>query len=100
MWFPYSLPVRWKAECERSCVGASLADPDEREFIISFLLHSRVTGEWGVEVHLEEPRWVTYAEQQPTFSTGYYPNESGRLDEIICRMQASPCPSSGVVTPM
>lgn len=47
MWFPYSLPVRWKAECERSCVGASLADPDEREFIISFLLHSRVTGEWG-----------------------------------------------------
>ena len=97
---PYSLPVRWKAECERSCVGASLADPDEREFIISFLLHSRVTGEWGVEVHLEEPRWVTYAEQGPTFSTGYYPNESGRLAEIICRMQASPCPSSGVVTPM
>ena len=81
--------MRWKAECERSCVDASLADPDEREFLIGFLLHSRITGERGVEVRLEEPRWLTHAEQGPTFSTGYYPNESGQLAEIICRMQAS-----------
>lgn len=89
MWFPYSLPVRWKAESERHRIDESLADPDPREFLIGFILQSRVGSEWGVEVRLDEPRWLTHAGQGEAFSTGYYPNESGRLAEIICRMEES-----------
>ena len=87
MWFPYSLPVRWKAESERSRINESLSDPEPREFLVGFILQGRIAAESGVEIYLEEPRWLTHAEQGETFITGYYPNETGRLAEIICRMQ-------------
>jgi len=89
MWFPYSLPVRWKAESERHRIDESLADPDRREFLVGFILQSRIGNEWGVEVRLDEPRWLTQAEDGEAFSTGFYPNESGRLAEIFCRMEES-----------
>ncbi len=89
MWFPYSLPVQWKAESERSHINDSLADNTEREFLIGFYLHNRVTREWEVELRLEEPYWMAATEQDPAVSVGYYPNETGQLTEIICRIRES-----------
>jgi hypothetical protein len=89
MWFPYSLPVRWKAEGERSRINESLADETEREFLIGFYLHNRVTREWEVELQLKDPYWVPATEQGSAVSVGYYPNETGQLTEIICRIRDS-----------
>ncbi len=89
MWFPYSLPVRWKAESERSRINDSLADETEREFLIGFYLHNRVTREWEVELQLKEPHWVPATEQGTAISVGFYPNETGQLTEIICRTRGS-----------
>jgi Methylamine utilization protein MauJ len=89
MWFPYTLPVRWKAESDRGRIAASLADETEREFLIGFYLHSRVTHEWEVELQLKEPHWESGTEQGQAFSVGYYPNETGQLAEIICRIRES-----------
>jgi hypothetical protein len=89
MWFPYTLPVRWKAEGDRGRIDASLADETEREFLIGFYLHSRVTHEWEVELQLKEPHWESGTEQGQAFSVGYYPNETGQLAEIICRIRES-----------
>jgi len=89
MWFPYSLPVRWKAEGDRSRINDSLADETEREFLIGFYLHNRVTREWEVELQLKEPYWAPATEQGSAVSVGYYPNETGQLAEIICRIRDS-----------
>jgi hypothetical protein len=89
MWFPYSLPVRWKAEGERSRINDSLADETEREFLIGFYLYNRATREWEVELQLKEPCWVPADAQQAAVSVGFYPNETGQLTEIICRIRES-----------
>jgi hypothetical protein len=89
MWFPYSLPVRWKAESERSRISDSLVDETKRDFLIGFYLHNPVIREWQVEIQLKEPQWVQAIEQGQALSVGYYPSETGQLAEIICRIQES-----------
>ncbi|MGH8502131.1 MAG: hypothetical protein ACREVE_06580 [Gammaproteobacteria bacterium] len=89
MWFPYSLPVRWKAESDRERINESLSDETQREFLIGFYLHNRVTREWEVELQLKEPHWVPATEDGAAISVGFYPNETGQLTEIICRIQES-----------
>jgi hypothetical protein len=89
MWFPYSLPVQWKAEGERGHIDESLADNTAREFLIGFYLRNPVTREWQVELQLKEPRWVPVTEPAKGMSVGYYPNETGQLSEIIYRIQES-----------
>lgn len=86
MWFPYSLPVRWKAESERSRISEADADNTEREFLIGFYLHNKLTGDWEVELQLEKSFWVEASEQGQPLSVGYYPSDAGQLSEIICRL--------------
>jgi hypothetical protein len=89
MWFPYSLPVRWKPESERDRTNESLADSTEREFLIGFYLHNPQTRDWQIEVWLKEPQWVQATEHGQAFSIGYYPNQTGQVSEIICRIRIS-----------
>jgi hypothetical protein len=89
MWFPYSVPVRWKAQSQREHINESLADEDAREFVVGFSLGNPLTREWQVELQLTEPHWTQAAEQEREISTGYYPNDTGLLAEIICRLHES-----------
>jgi hypothetical protein len=87
MWFPYSLPVRWRAESEPKRIQASLADTTPREFLIGFYLHNPITREWQVELQLTEPHWIQVTDQGGEISVGYYPSATGQLAEIICRIE-------------
>lgn len=94
MWFPYSLPISWKAESQRERINDSLADSRPREFLIGFYLHNPVSREWGVELQLRESRWVKIRVNGKPMSVGYYPNDKDRLSEIICRvLDAAPAPA-------
>jgi hypothetical protein len=94
MWFPYSLPVQWRAESEPERIKASLADETKREFLIGFYLHSPITREWQVELQLTEPYWTEVTEPDGRFSVGYYPGATGQLAEIICRIEESASPAA------
>lgn len=91
MWFPYSLPVRWRAESELNRIQASQADETRREFLIGFYLHNPITREWQVELQLTEPYWTQVIEPGGGISVGYYPGTSGELAEIICRIEELNC---------
>lgn len=86
MWFPYSLPVRWKGESKGDSINESLADQTPREFLVGFYLHNPVTREWEVELHLKEAHWTQTNYQGQPLSIGWYPNEHERLAEIIYRV--------------
>lgn len=87
MWFPYTLPSQWKAECDRERVRDSQADTGVREFLVGFYLHNPINQEWQVELHLEEPQWNEFEYQGGSISAGFYPHDEDRLAEILCRLQ-------------
>ncbi len=87
MWFPYTLPSQWKAECDRERVRDSHADTGVREFLVGFYLRNPVSQEWQVELHLEEPQWIEFEYQGSSISAGFYPHDEERLAEILCRVQ-------------
>jgi hypothetical protein len=88
MWFPYSLPAKWKPESDRERINDSLADRGPREFLVGFQLHNPVLREWSVELQLKEPIWVLESDTDgPAISIGYYPNEQERLAEVICKTE-------------
>ncbi len=87
MWFPYTLPAQWKAECDREKVHDSQADTSVRDFLVGFYLRNPISQEWQVELHLEEPQWVDFEYQDCRISVGFYPHDEERLAEILCRVQ-------------
>ncbi len=87
MWFPYTLPSQWKAECDRERVHDSQADTSVREFLIGFYLRNPISQEWQVELHLEEPQWIDFEYRNGSISAGFYPHDEERLAEILCRVQ-------------
>lgn len=87
MWFPYTLPAQWKAECDRERVHDSQADTGLREFLVGFYLRNPVSQELQVELHLEEPQWVDFEYRGSSISAGFYPHDEDRLAEILCRVQ-------------
>lgn len=89
MWFPYTLPSQWKAECDRERVHDSDADNSTREFLVGFYLRNPVSQEWQVELHLEEPQWHEFEYWGSSISAGFYPHDEERLAEILCRIQAT-----------
>lgn len=89
MWFPYTLPAQWKAECERERVNDSQADTSEREFLVGFFLRNPVSQENQVELHLSEPQWHQFEYNGIPISVGFYPHDEERLAEILIRTQAA-----------
>lgn len=87
MWFPYTLPSQWKAECDRERVRDSQADTGLREFLVGFYLQNPISQEWQVELHLEEPQWTEFEYRGGSISAGFYPHDEERLAEILCRLQ-------------
>lgn len=88
MWFPYSLPTSWKSEGNREHAHDSLADDQQRAFLIGLQLRNPVTREWSVELQLAEPKWM--AQRDPTgeiVQVGYLPDENERLAEITCKLE-------------
>ncbi len=89
MWFPYTLPPQWKAECDQERVRDSQADSSTRDFLVGFYLRNPVSQEWQVELHLNEPQWLDFEYQDTNISAGFYPHDEERLAEILCRIQAT-----------
>lgn len=87
MWFPYTLPSQWKAECDRERVRDSQADANVREFLVGFYLRNPISQEWQVELHLEEPQWIDFEYRDGSISAGFYPYDEERLAEILCRVK-------------
>lgn len=88
MWFPYSLPISWKIECDRARAHDALADEQEREFLIGIQLRNPVSREWSVELQLQEPRWESHHDHSgDIIKVGYFPDENERLSEVACKLK-------------
>ena len=90
MWFPYTLPVQWKAESPREQVHEAWADQALRDFLVGFNLRNPVTRDWEVELHLQEPQWLqgTTADGE-ALEMGFYPGDNERLTEIMFRLKGT-----------
>lgn len=87
MWFPYSLPTSWKVEGDRERAHDSLADDQQREFLVGIQLRNPVSREWSVELHLQKPKWEAhYDHTGATVQVGYFPDDNERLSEITCKI--------------
>lgn len=86
MWFPYSLPTSWKLEGDRERARDSMADNQQREFLVGVQLRNPVSREWSVELKLHKDKWEAHRDHTGAkVQVGYFPDENERLSEITCK---------------
>jgi hypothetical protein len=88
MWVPYLLLEPWKPESPADQVRTSLADGEERDFLVGFYLKNPVTNAWEVDLQLFEPHNEELAQSgEAPAEIGFYASEAGKLNEIVCRVR-------------
>lgn len=88
MWVPYLLLEPWKPESPADQVRTSLADGEERDFLVGFYLKNPVTNAWEVDLQLFGPHQEELAQSgEPPAEIGFYASEAGKLNEIVCRVR-------------
>lgn len=90
MWIPYGLLGPLKAESAPETVRSSAADTADREFLIGFFVRNPVTQAWEVDVLLSEGSHSETLDLNGSAAViNLFPNDAGKLDEIIYRVTAS-----------
>lgn len=90
MWIPYGLLGPLKAESAPETVRSSAADKADREFLIGFFVRNPVTQAWEVDVLLSEGSRSETLDLNGTAAVmSLFPNDAGKLDEIIYRVTAT-----------
>ncbi|MFD1330929.1 methylamine utilization protein MauJ [Methylopila musalis] len=88
MWIPYDLMGALKAETPAPSVEASKADRAPRDIVIGFFVRNPVTQTWEIDVRAEAVNRVYFRDVQGMpAEIAFYGDESGKLNEIIYRVQ-------------
>lgn len=89
MWIPYDIRASLKAECSRDAVNMSQADTARREFLIGFFLRNPVTQVWELDLVAAEGMDEIAIPDLPGARFSVFPNEAGKLAEVIYRLPAT-----------
>ncbi|MFH5774873.1 methylamine utilization protein MauJ [Paracoccus sp. NGMCC 1.201697] len=90
MWIPYDIRASLKAESPPDAVRQSLADADQREFLVGFFLRNPVTQIWEADISVDgAPTELSAGPDLPDARVSFHGNEAGKLSEVIYRLQAA-----------
>lgn len=90
MWIPYDLMGALKPETPAPSVEASKADRSARDIVVGFFVRNPVTQTWEIDVRAEAVNRVYFRDLQGMKAEiAFYGDESGKLNEIIYRVQGA-----------